>query len=753
MQRSTSSRSIVMVAASFSVAAAFGCAGGSSGPVAGMGGNSGGNVGSSTGGRSSFGTGGVAGPGSGGSVGPGSGGGIGPGSGGVVGPGSGGQAAGGTNPGSGGVAAGGSTRGACAVASPDVLSDFEENQGVMVRQGTPLRTGWWYTYYPGSPMAIMGGMMQTPPRLDTAIAVGNDAMATNAACNKAMHVTGSGFNTATANYSGFGAAFLAPTSPGSQVKSPYPVTDSTGISFKIRSGNGMTQPSVYFEVLTRETQSVASGGTATVSTVDLNNNRGYMIAPPLTPAISGTWQTVTVPFGQLIPRWLPAVGGMACPPAGAGVPRCQAPKFNPANVLGFQFSVLADAGFPRPAGSTLGTYDLWVDDVTFVKADAGLPTLPGFPNDGPVGSCVKPTGANGKFLVQAYNTWKQTFVVPASGGFRVQRPEVNNDTVSEGIAYGMLIAVYMNDKPLLDGLWTYWKSLPVGGTQGPLMVWNNTGGQGTATDSDEDAAFAMLQASKKWAGGMDAAGVSYATNALNLMHGVLASDMSGSFIKGGSAYGPADVTNPSYFAPAYYRAFATADTANAAAWTALANGAYTLLGNISSTSANGLYAAWCGSNCTVIAQNNGSQNPATDRLYQYDSHRIPWRIGLDYCWNGTAAARTYLTTKIIPFFANNANAALNGIGRMSDIYTPANGNAASAVVNSASIIGTAGVGAMSDAMFRTFLDDSYQLVLDLLNRGPVLANYGDNMLSAYSYYNATVGMLTLLSMTGNLRPL
>ena len=28
--------------------------------------------------------------------------------------------------------------------------------------------------------------------------------------------------------------------------------------------------------------------------------------------------------------------------------------------------------------------------------------------------------------------------------------------------------------------------------------------------------------------------------------------------------------------------------------------------------------------------------------YQYDSHRIPWRIGLDYCWNGTAAAKTYL---------------------------------------------------------------------------------------------------------------
>ena len=40
-------------------------------------------------------------------------------------------------------------------------------------------------------------------------------------------------------------------------------------------------------------------------------------------------------------------------------------------------------------------------------------------------------------------------------------------------------------------------------------------------------------------------------------------------------------------------------------------------------------------------------------IYQYDSHRIPWRIGLDYCWNGTAAAKTYLD-KISGFFSGKA---------------------------------------------------------------------------------------------------
>ncbi len=49
---------------------------------------------------------------------------------------------------------------------------------------------------------------------------------------------------------------------------------------------------------------------------------------------------------------------------------------------------------------------------------------------------------------------------------------------------------------------------------------------------------------------------------------------------------------------------------------------------------------------------------ATDIDYQYDSHRIPMRIGMDYCFNSTDAAKTY-TTKNTAFFAS---AAANGIG-------------------------------------------------------------------------------------------
>jgi endo-1,4-beta-D-glucanase Y len=746
--------------------AVAGCAAGGSSAVSGTGGS--GSPG--TGGHSNSGTGGGGvSNGSGGSGNPGSSGGSGPlGSGGSGSPGSSGGSGspngtggtgapsgtgGGTSPtgsggsspsGSGGTGtppasggAGGGLARSCPSTNPDMISDFEEGSGVMIQQGTPVRTGWWYVYSATAP-----GGVQTPPNVPGPIAV--EASGDTAMCNKyALHSTGKGFGTAPNNYSGFGAGFLPMPAP-SMVKTAYDLSAYSGISFKIKSGSG-TPPAVFFEMLTKENQPTTSGGTAATATIDLYNTRGHMLNAPWIPSdITTTWQTVYVPFGSLVPRWLPAVGsGMVCP-AGA---LCQAPRFTAADVLGIQFSIYGDAGFPTPSGSTPGTYDLWVDDVQLVKDDSAMiPTLPGFPNDGPVGSCTKPANALGKYLVPAYNIWKQTFVVSAAGGMRVQRPENNNDTVSEGIAYGMLIAVYMNDQTLFDGLWTYWKSMQAT-SDGPLMTWNNTGGAGTATDADEDAAFAMLEASKKWPTG------GYAALATSLMHAVLAHDMSGSFIKGGSNYSASDPTNPSYFAPAWYREFAKADTANAAAWNGLASGTYTLLGNIGGTSSNGLYAAWCGSNCTNIATNTGSANPAEDVLYQYDSHRIPWRIGTDYCWNGTADAKTYLSGKIIKFFATNANAGMNGIGRIADKYTPSNGNAASAVVNSASIIGTAAVGAMADPQYKTFLDAGYQLVLDLVNRGSMGDTMKNPKTTTYSYYNATVGLLTLLTMTGNIHPL
>jgi endo-1,4-beta-D-glucanase Y len=621
----------------------------------------------------------------------------------------------------------------------DVISDFEEGYGVMIKQGG--RTGYWSPYNdssdpqnqtPTKPPAAMADMIAVSP---------GGVCAGNAFASSASQQT---------HYVGFGAQFH-PNMPltTSNVADPYDVSQWDGITFRAKTGGGPSDQPVFIEILTKETQPSTAGGTATNQATDLYNNRGFMVD-----INSSSYQQFFVPFGDLIPRSLPAQGsgGNACPAGGTLF--CQAPKFVPTNALAIQFSWYGPndtPGFLTP--NPVGSYNVLVDDVAFYKRSAlpsGTSDLPALPSSGgahPLGNpainsrCTKPTGADGKLLALAYSNWKARFVVADSGGFKVIRPENGNDTVSEGIAYGMMIAVYMDDKALFDGLYTYWKAKAFNG--GALMSWciGNGGSQcgpstGTATDADEDAAFAMLEASKQWPSG------GYGATATTMINAVLSTDMSGNYIKAGSNYSASQITNPSYFAPAMYTVFATA-TGNSA-WTGLATNSYTLLNAALQGRSNGLVAAWCtGGSCNGPASNGG----ADDQIYQYDSHRIPWRIGTDYCWNGTAAAKTYLD-KLSGFFAGKAT---NGVGRVFDIYQLSGMENTDGAVNSGSAIGTAATGAMSNSSYASFVNSGYQLVLDLLNRGTI----GDRLATAmgtksgYSYFNATVGMLMLLTMTGN----
>jgi Endoglucanase Y len=597
------------------------------------------------------------------------------------------------------------------------------------------RTGYWYVFFPGSDTSSSpgAGMTQTPT-LNNGNPIAAEPDSFGGTCNSyALHSKGSGFGTVPNNYAGFGANF-SPHVPYDKASNAYDTSAFTGISFKMRSGSG-TPPAVFFEVLTTENQPATTGGTATNPMIDLYNTRGQMLNDPWTPGgITSTYQTITVPFGTLIPRWVPDATGCA------GAANCQARPFVPVDVLGIQISMYQDSGFPKVG--TAGTYDLWIDDVAFTTDDSGLQTRTGFPLSPRVGvgSCLTPVGpsANAKFLVPAYNQWKATFVKNG----KVIRPENANDTISEGIAYGMLIAVNMNDQTLFDSLWGTWKS---NSAVGSLMTWClGSGGSatgtpcatsgGTATDADEDAAYALLMAGKLWGG-------TYNLAAVTMIGNIWIYDIDGAgtkLPKGGSQYGSpaAAATSPSYFAPSYYRAFAAADSAHD--WNGVATAVYGVIGGTISGS-NGLIPAWCSNSCTAAASNGAP----TDVDYQYDSHRIPMRIGIDYCFNSVASAKIY-TTKTTAFFAGQG---ANGLGYIMDMYTPAGGIVSGTLLNSASMLGTAAVGAMA-AGNQTFLNNAYQAVFDTITRGS-LAPVDASGKSLYSYYNATVGLLTALIMTGN----
>jgi hypothetical protein len=279
------------------------------------------------------------------------------------------------------------------------------------------------------------------------------------------------------------------------------------------------------------------------------------------------------------------------------------------------------------------------------------------------------------------------------------------------------------------------------------MVWcvpggsNSCSGGGSATDADEDMAFALVEAGKRWGG-------SYASDASSLIGDIWAHDIDTAAMlpNGGSNFGNGMRTNPSYWAPAYYKVFASIDSGHG--WSTVANNTYTALNAIAGKStgnaAGALVPAWCsGSNC-----GNVDAGSYTDGgIYQYDAHRVPWRFGIDACWNSASGASTFLS-KNSGYFANLAK---TGIGRIEDIYTLSGTPNSDAEPNSMSIIGTAGVGAMA-AGNSSFVNAAWQFLLDAsYSPASFIKDSGGHV--SYTYFNATVGLLTALTLSGNFYPM
>ena len=626
-----------------------------------------------------------------------------------------------------------------------MIADFETGQDV--NNVVSGRTGPWTNYNSSN------NAMPLYPTSTTAGIFPADSPGLNGS-NYALHFKDGTYT----QYCGFGAPFNG-TLTG--IPNAYDVSAYDGIQFDIKSA--ASQDVVYFEFLGQESRPAANGGTAPPSSTPnpaTGNTRGYFLAgtggfsagtgTTLSTTLSTTAQTVTVPFSLLVPRFFPSNAASSCP---AGTTNCYAPQYVPAHALGLQLSMFPDF-------SKTGTYELWVDNVKFYTGDNGLTppneTMPTF-NDGATGwNCGTSTPtflgskkAAGKYLLWGYHNWKSFFLKAAGAGeLVVQSPEVNGGSVvSEGIAYGMLLAAYFNDKATFDGLWTYWANHKASGTT-YLMNWEysmsspdgSPTGSGSATDADEDAAFANYLASKIFTGG------SYSANYNEMVGEILSKDIDGTThlpTYGSNANGSGTYTNPSYFAPAYYRIFETAT--GGAGFSAVIGAVYTALAN---SQKGGLPPAWCQTSDMCTTAGGGSYPNA--QYYQYDAHRVPWRIGLDYCWGGGGSqAQTYLASVSGTF----SNLAKNGIGYLVDEYA-LNGVACAGCNptpenNSMSLDGTAAVGAMAaGTQYSSFINQVWQFTLDGLNRGKPNVDLASNNLY-YSYYNATVGLLTGLTMSGN----
>jgi endo-1,4-beta-D-glucanase Y len=341
-------------------------------------------------------------------------------------------------------------------------------------------------------------------------------------------------------------------------------------------------------------------------------------------------------------------------------------------------------------------------------------------------------------VATAYTNWKAKFY---QGG-RVIRPENSNDTASESIAYGMLIGVYMNDRPMFDTLWSYAHARFNGNG---LMAWHydSGGGQldgGGATDADEDMAWALLMADKQWAGGSPTvAGLpTYLSSATALIGSIWSHEVdqgNGFVLKPGDNFGGANQTNPSYFAPSYYRVFAR--VTNNSGWLSVADSSYAIL--MKATGTYGLVPNWVNSQGVGVA---GPGNDGNGVNFGYDACRTPFRIALDYCENGNAMAMAYLE-KIVGFYASKT--AGSGLGAIKDGYTPAGATPTAplgAYAAGMAFLGPGGVAAM-DGGHGQLVSDVYDVLI-----ADTTTSYM-NLSGIFSYYNASWGVLSLLTMSGN----
>jgi len=338
--------------------------------------------------------------------------------------------------------------------------------------------------------------------------------------------------------------------------------------------------------------------------------------------------------------------------------------------------------------------------------------------------CYYPPACNDADVSAAWTKWKSTFVVASGSTLRVQRPDSANDTVSEGMGYGMIAAVYMNDKATFDGLWGYVSQGKLDGNG--LMNWHYTsagaiaqGGNGGATDGDEDIAFALVMADKQWGG------TAYASSAKTMIAAILAHEVEGvtNVLKPGDNFGGSTRLDPSYIAPAYYRVFASY-TGNSQWMSVL-----TANNNVLAACANpstGLVPDWCTAGGAAIS---ASTTGGAVTAYGYDAARTPFRVTLDACWNNDPAAMALAGT-LASFFDGM------GLNNVRDGYTltgTATGSSYQLVFQGpAAVTGMAG--------------NKPQLVVDGYNRMKQVVATGG---AAYNYFGASWGLLSQLLMTGN----
>jgi hypothetical protein len=349
-------------------------------------------------------------------------------------------------------------------------------------------------------------------------------------------------------------------------------------------------------------------------------------------------------------------------------------------------------------------------------------------------------------LAKQYDAWKAARVVDASsiapGGYAVKFSDPTYMTVSEGMGYGMLLAVVFaghdaNAQQLFDGLLSVARTRFAYGnaTYDPLgkylMDWRlyangTSAGEGwNAVDGDLDVAMALLMADRQW-------GSSGKWNYLQEAKNTISAIKSICMRPDGTTRGlrTADVSRTSDYMIGHFRAFAAAT--GDSFWNLAIDRAYVLATLMQTTfSSAGLmpdFIVHTDTAAPIPSPGYMGDGNANENKYWWNACRNPWRFSSDYLLSGDTRWKT-VTGRMIDFFKSSSGGDPINIGTGYNLDgTMATGG------NSPAYHGPICAGACIDAQYRTFLDAMW--------------NWNANHLIT-GYYDGELQLLSLVVASGN----
>lgn len=265
----------------------------------------------------------------------------------------------------------------------------------------------------------------------------------------------------------------------------------------------------------------------------------------------------------------------------------------------------------------------------------------------------RPWVESSKRPVDLESLWRDYKVLFLDPDGSVRRPN-ENDVVSEGVAYAMLRAVWMEDHQTFEAVFR-WSDAHLSRKNkfgDHLLAWRWAGGEVkdwmAAADADVDYALSLIMASRRWKLQWPQAAAEYEQKARWVIQDVMnfqtivyngqrhltpwiltQEDMSGGL-----------PLNPSYFSPAHYRIFY--QISGDPRWLEMVDSAYSVLKTLTEKfdgrPGKGIFPDWC------LLERDGTLKPLTGKSAAagWESLRVAFRIGLDDLWFSEPRAQDVL---------------------------------------------------------------------------------------------------------------